>query len=268
MTAPDISVIMPVFNAQRYVADAVESILQQDSVDFEFLIVDDGSTDSTFEILKRYALADKRIRLWSRENTGYVFALNELLSVARGQFIARMDADDVAAKERLWQQRIFLESHTDCICVGSRVNVIGPEGEPIGPRVEQFDHADIDEALLAANAFAMVHPSCMYRATAIRYVGGYDTTLAIAEDIDLFLKLAEIGRLANLRSCLLNYRMHAASVTHSKLVESHETTSRVINLARATTFAARDLSDLVGDCIAASGTLGLVGAGSRKHVVS
>ena len=109
---PLVSVCMPVYNATRYLAEAVESILGQTFRDFEFLITDDGSTDRSLAILKRYAAQDARIRLWSRPNAGYVVRLNEMLHQARGDLIARMDADDVALPERFARQVEFLRSHT------------------------------------------------------------------------------------------------------------------------------------------------------------
>src|SRR5438105_9555149 len=94
--APPISVCMPVYNAEAYLADAAGSVLSQTCGDFEFIIIDDGSEDSSLEILQELARGDSRVRLYSRPNTGYARALNEALSHARGEFIARMDADDVS----------------------------------------------------------------------------------------------------------------------------------------------------------------------------
>jgi glycosyltransferase involved in cell wall biosynthesis len=121
---PAISVLMPVYNTERYVAEAVESILAQTFRNFEFLIIDDGSTDRSLSILKRYAERDPRIYLVSRPNTGYVIALNEMLAMARGEFIARIDADDIALPERFEVQVAYLREHPEVVCLGSKVQFI------------------------------------------------------------------------------------------------------------------------------------------------
>src|SRR5487761_1677094 len=112
---PRCSVLMPVYNAERYVGHAVESILRQTWHDFEFLIIDDGSTDRSPEMLRAYAERDPRILLVSRANTGYLRALNEGWPLCRGEYVARMDADDVAMPERLQRQIAFLDAHPDCL---------------------------------------------------------------------------------------------------------------------------------------------------------
>src|SRR5262245_3590276 len=108
MDSPLISVIMPVYNAERYVADAVESILGQTFQDFEFLIFDDGSQDGSLAILGKYASQDARIRLFAKPHSGYVAWLSEGIRLARGEFIARMDADDISLPQRLARQSAFL----------------------------------------------------------------------------------------------------------------------------------------------------------------
>ena len=223
---------MPVFNAANYLSEAVESILNQTFGDFEFLVVDDGSSDGSLGILEHYAARDHRIRLISRPNTGLVVALNEMLALAKGEFCARMDADDISSLARFEEQLEFLRSHPDCLCVGSRTEIIGPSGEKIGDRVEVFESHQIDSQLMQGNAFALIHATCLFRTSALRGIGGYDEKLPIAEEIDLFLKLAEMGMLANLRSVLYKYRMSDSSATHSKMLESMRVTWQVINAAR------------------------------------
>ena len=128
MNAPLISVCMPVYNAKRYLGEAVESILSQTFRDFEFLIIDDGSTDRSLAILQRYAAQDARIRLSSEPNAGYVVRLNEMLHQARGDLIARMDADDVALPERFARQVEFLRSHPEVDVVGGAHENIDSKG--------------------------------------------------------------------------------------------------------------------------------------------
>ena len=116
---PLISVCMPVFNAEQFVAEAVESILTQTLQDFEFLIIDDGSSDGTPAILTKYAKKDQRIRLSIRSNKGVVSTLNELVDQACGEFIARMDSDDISLPERLERQAAYLQANHECIALGS-----------------------------------------------------------------------------------------------------------------------------------------------------
>jgi glycosyltransferase involved in cell wall biosynthesis len=202
---PTVSVLMPVHNAERYLGEAVESILGQTFADFEFLIVDDGSTDRSRAILERYAAQDQRIHLTSRPNTGYAVALNELLSLARGQLVARMDADDVALPERLARQVDYLRAHPDVVCVGSAVHFIDAGGRFLRDRHPGMEHEAIQERALAGDC-ALNHPSVM-----MRRAGGYHVEFMPAEDLDLWLRLGEIGRLTNLPDVLMKYRQHEAS---------------------------------------------------------
>ena len=139
---------MPVYNAERYVAEAVESILAQTFNDFEFLIVDDGSTDRSLEILQSYASKDPRIRLRSRPNTGIVIALNEMLAVARGEFIARMDADDIAFESDLKRNWQYSAENPALVVRGSHVEIID-RGRRFasGPPPFPPSHAELEDAL-------------------------------------------------------------------------------------------------------------------------
>jgi glycosyltransferase involved in cell wall biosynthesis len=210
--APLISVLMPVFNAERYVAKAITSILEQTLGDFEFLIVNDGSTDRSLTILEKYAASDKRIRLISRPNTGYVVALNEILHLAQGEFIARMDADDIALPERFRRQIEFLRQHPEVVCVGGCHDLIDHKGRFLTHLVLPLHDRDIQREALAGHG-SICHPCAMIRRSALLQVGGYDETLLPAEDLDLWLKLGELGQLANLQDSILQYRLHLQSVS-------------------------------------------------------
>lgn len=214
---PQISVLLPVFNAASFVASAVESVLTQTYGDFELIIIDDGSTDSSLEILQRLAARDNRIRLSSRENRGIVLTLSEMLAQAQGDLIARMDADDICRPHRLERQKAYLDAHPECVALGSRSLFIDPEGLPIFEFMEYFSHEDIDRALMMP-IIGILHPTLMARRSAIEAVGGYRSGYPHVEDLDLFLRLAEIGRLANLPEVLLHYRNHLSSVSHRNAV--------------------------------------------------
>src|SRR5258707_12307786 len=171
MTAPTISVIMPVYNSERYVEQAVESILRQTFADFEFLITDDGSTDSSLAQLRRYAARDARIRLTSRPNTGCVKALIEMVPLARGKYIARMDADDISMPERFERQVQFLEQNPECVAVSSKVLLMDPDGARMKYAGEKQTHEEIDSAHLRAEGGAMSHPAVRIRSAALRASG-------------------------------------------------------------------------------------------------
>jgi GT2 family glycosyltransferase len=221
---PQISVCMPVYNAERYLAEAVESILAQTYRDFEFIIIDDGSTDRSLAILERYAAQDARIRLSSRPNAGLVVRLNEMVAEARSDIIAQMHADDIAMPERLARQLDFLNAHPEVVVVGCRILTIDCDGDPIAEFCTVQTHEEIDRPHLEAGGGVICHPSATIRADAIRAVGGYRAEYWPAEDMDLWLRLAEIGRLANLPEMLLKYRQHLESTSSAKYAALREQT--------------------------------------------
>jgi len=201
-------VLMPVYNGEPYLDASIGSILSQTFTDFEFIIVDDGSTDRSLQIIEQFQRRDARIRALSRPNTGIVGALNDGLAIAQGELIARMDADDVAYPPRLERQVAFLDVHPECVAVGAQVRCIDRDGNPVdsGYRVP-FDHTEIHEHWhLQGIGGGIPHPTAMLRCAAIRQIGGYRQL--IAEDHDLFVRIAEVGRLANLPDVLLDYRIH------------------------------------------------------------
>jgi len=207
-----VSVVTPFYNTAAYLAEAIESVLAQTFADFELLILDDGSKDRSLEILRRYAERDPRIGLTSRPNAGLVPTLNEMLARARGEFIARMDADNVALPERFARELSYLRSHPECLAVGSAVDWIDPDGALLKRHVPPLGHDEIDAAHLRTREAEICHPSVLVRASAFERVGLYDAALDGAEDLDLWLRVAEVGKLANLPDPLLRYRFHFAKV--------------------------------------------------------
>ncbi len=232
MNPPRVSVLMPVHNAERYVAEATESILAQSFADFEFLIIDDGSTDGSLAILQQYAARDPRIRLSSRPNTGYVTALNEMLRVARGEFIARMDADDISMPERFERQVEFLCNNPTHIAIGTLVTLIDPDGDPLCDFLSATEHEEIDQAHMNGHGGAIAHPSLMIRRVVLLDMAGYSTEFYPAEDTDLFLRLAERGRLSNVPEILLKYRRHFESTGHIQHCKQEDAKWRAIAAAR------------------------------------
>ncbi len=226
---PPVSVYMPAFNVERYVADAVRSILSQTFSDFELIVVDDGSTDRTLDILRDLARTDPRIKLLSRPNTGVSRASNEAIALARGQFLARMDSDDFSMPDRLEKQIAWFGDHPECVCVGANVLLMDQVAMPlfVMPEIE-FGHRKIDNALMAGG-WPIVQGACMYRREAVVAAGGYREDLSLHEDMDMFVRLAERGQLENLPDVLLKYRRHYTSITFR---ESGESEGIVIGILR------------------------------------
>jgi glycosyltransferase involved in cell wall biosynthesis len=218
MTAdPPITVLMPVYNAGRYLSEAVESVLGQTFGDFELVAVDDGSTDGSADVLAGYAARDPRVRLTRQPvNGGYVRALLAGAAQARGGVIARMDADDVCHPDRLGRQWEFLRGHPDHVAVGTLVTYIDEHGQEIGAPTYPADHAGLDGWHMSGRGCGLCHPTAAYRREAFERVGRYRPEYEPAEDFDLWLRLAEVGRIALLPDRLVRYRVHRQSVSRQR----------------------------------------------------
>jgi hypothetical protein len=223
MGQPVISVLMPVYNAVRFVADAIESVLAQTLKEFEFIIIDDGSTDGSTDLLRRFSGQDTRIRLVSRPNTGFVAALNEGLLLAHGRYVARMDADDISLPDRFAKQVAFLESHPDVAVVGGAIRFLTEDGLSTSGFNPPPSPASVRKALLHDSALA--HPTVMMRREALAAVGNYRRAFLAAEDYDLWLRLSERYDLANLEDVVLHYRQHADQVSVRRVC--HQVFSRL-----------------------------------------
>jgi glycosyltransferase involved in cell wall biosynthesis len=212
---PLVSVLLPVYNGEKYLESAIESILNQTYSHFEVLLLDDGSTDQSLAIASTWAQQDARIQVHHHANRGLCQTLQKGVNLAQGKYIARMDADDIAHPERLERQVHYLEQHSDCVALGSAITVIDPENDRIvQPSVSQ-NHGAIVAELLSWQGARICHPTVMMRTEAVKAVGGY-TQEYHYEDVDLFLKLAQRGTLANLPERLLDYRWHLSSISHTR----------------------------------------------------
>jgi glycosyltransferase involved in cell wall biosynthesis len=214
--APRVSILMAVFNSRRTLAACLRSMVCQTFSDFEFIIVDDGSTDGGGRVLQRWARKDPRFQVLSRPNRGLTVSLNEAMASARGEYLARMDADDISLPLRLEWQVKHLDQHPECVAVGGEVLLVDPGGWPIGLRGHAPDHETIDRELLRGNGGAMTHPAILMRADVVRAAGGYREIFDVGQDLDLFLRLSEAGRLANLPEVVLRWRQSVGSVTQTK----------------------------------------------------
>ena len=207
-----VSVILPVYNAEKFLEAAVVSLLAQSFKDFELIAIDDGSTDSSLEILQRFSRNDKRIRVISRDNQGLIKTLNQGIELAQGSLIARMDADDICEPNRLELQVEFMSKNPSVVCVGTQIQLIDINDRQIMDMHMPLDHQGIDAANYSGKSHGIVHPTSLIRLSALKKINGYRSEFKHAEDIDLWLRLAEVGHLANLPICLLKYRQHLDSV--------------------------------------------------------
>jgi cellulose synthase/poly-beta-1,6-N-acetylglucosamine synthase-like glycosyltransferase len=207
---PKVSVVMSVYNGERYLAEAIESILAQTFPDFEFIIIDDGSTDSTPDILNRYD--DARIVLVrNQENIGLTRSLNRGIRMAHGDYVARQDADDVALPERLAAQVSFLDEHPGIGVVGTWVAYIDENGRPIKIIRTPASPALIRWLLLFGTC--LMHSSVLIRRSCLEGVAVYRSEILYAQDYDLWIRLSAKTRLANLPEILQQMRVHEQRIS-------------------------------------------------------
>lgn len=208
--APPVTVLLPVYNAGRYVGAAIDSVLQQDFADFELLIINDGSTDGSAAVIASYN--DPRIRVLHQENAGLVATLNRGLSEAAGSYIARFDADDICYPTRLGEQYVFLEANPDYVLVGSEADYMDEAGQYIFT----YRFRDYEDHEIKAGGFRtcpVIHASVMYRKQAVLDAGGYDPRAVTFEDHLLWRNLAAFGKMKNMRHPLIKVRFNPDSVT-------------------------------------------------------
>lgn len=202
---------MPVRNGARWLHEAAASSLNQNYSDFELLIVDDGSSDNTPKIAAEFQRMDSRVRVIQQDQLGLVAALNRGLSEAKGSFIARLDADDVAFPNRLERQVAYFDSHPSLVLLGSWAQKIDEAGGPIGMLRPESESEKLKTQLLKKNPF--IHSSVVFSADAARQCGGYRKVFEAAEDFDLWLQLSERGDIAIVPEVLIKYRVHQQSVS-------------------------------------------------------
>ncbi len=222
---PRISVIMGTHNAGGFLDEAVGSILAQTCTDFEFIIIDDGSTDETAKRLSLFAVNDARIRLIARGNRGLTPTLNEAARLATGALLARMDADDISTVDRFARQIAFMDAHPECVALGGAYDMIDESGRRFHQMQQPLDNAGNQEACLSGRP-SLCHPLVMMRRDAFDRVGGYDESYRVAQDNDLWLRLGEIGELRCLPEVILKYRQHAKSISEARQREQIESLRR------------------------------------------
>lgn len=224
-----VAILLPVRNAERFLQDAITSLEAQSFTEWECFAVDDASTDRSLEILKQWIGRDDRVRLLQGGGKGIVNALNLAFALCHTPFIARMDADDLALPDRLRRQLDFLVANESVVACGTGALMVDPKGRPLCPVGVKTDHAGIMESLLQGSGTAIVHPSLMARTDAVKSIGGYREAYRHVEDFDLYLRLSEIGQLANLPEILLHYRQHTASANVSQRTKQKDLRLQALN---------------------------------------
>lgn len=229
---PFFSVVIPVFNAERWLEEAIESVTRQSFPDLELIVIDDGSTDASARIARDHASRDPRIITRSRDRRGVVATRNEGVQLATGRFVAFLDADDIAEPTRLEIQHGHLQQHPQCLAVGGQILFIDGAGYPLYRSDFPLDHESIDAQHMSGRGCVLSQGASAIERLSILRIGGYRDGFAVAEDLDLFLRLAEIGTLANVRDTLIRCRQHAASLTHTHLADGHRWAAAAIREAR------------------------------------
>lgn len=217
---PLVSVIMAARNVAPFITASLKSILGQSLTDLECIVVDDGSTDQTREILERHATRDRRLRVVSQEGSGLPAALNAAWAMARGRYLARMDADDISLPRRLEKQATFMEEHPDIDICGTWSRTFGAFPWRL---VRPFpDDARIRCEMLFNNPLS--HPTVMMRREILDRLGGYDATVVYGEDYALWAKSLPVARFANIPEILLRYRRHSQQMgnTHAQKTQERE----------------------------------------------
>lgn len=209
---PLISVIMSVYNSEAHLRESVSSILGQGFDDFEFIIINDGSSDGTAGILEEFAESDPRIILVHQENTGLTRALNKGLVMAKGKYIARQDADDVSYPERFEKQVGMLEKNPDIVLIGGGSDDVYEDGSTGCWRV--YDGPELQDVVFHQTPFP--HSTVMMRAAVCKKLGGYDESFKTAQDMELWMRFAKEGRIAVVPEAVIRRSVHKGAISHKR----------------------------------------------------
>ncbi len=209
---PKVSVVMSVYNGERFLSKAAESIINQSFGDFEFIIVDDCSTDGTPEILNSLLQKDSRVKvLKNNGNEGLAKSLNTAINESEGEYIARMDSDDISLSDRLEKQVNFMENNPDTVLLGTAYYEIDKDGNKLSRNQFPSIDSDLRKILIKLNPFC--HTSVIMRHSALSKAGLYNEEISKAQDYDLWFRLANTGELANLPEHLVKRRYNNRSIS-------------------------------------------------------
>ncbi len=222
MKTPRISVVMPAYNSEKYIGEAIESILNQTFIDFEFIILNDGSTDNTAKIVKEYAKKDKRIKfIDNKKNQGLVSVLNQGLDLARGEYIARMDSDDISLPTRFEKQIKYMDEHSECGVLGTWFKCFGDSDVVVR-------HPERIKIFNILKSQHVGHPTVMLRKSVVdKYGFRYDQNYKHAEDFELWSRMVFVTEIHNLPEILLKYRWHGNNISVEYAQKQSELTQKV-----------------------------------------
>ena len=226
MKSPKVSVLMPNYNCEKYLPEAIDSILNQSFTDFEFIIIDDGSTDKSWEIIQDYAKQDKRIvAIKNKENLKICKTLNKGIAIAKWKYIARMDSDDISMLDRFEKQVEFLDNNSDVWIVWWTMEIIDKGWKNTWNRSYNLIDSDIRSKLFRYSPFC--HPVVMIRKSALEKSWWYDDNLVYSEDYDLYFRIWMHSEFANLSDILIRYRMFDGNSTTKKLKSMESWTLKI-----------------------------------------
>lgn len=213
--SPKVSVLMSVYNGDRFLKESIDSILSQTFTDFEFIIVNDASTDKTPDILKSYSFRDPRIKIITNEvNLGLTKSLNVGIRNSKGEYVARLDAGDISEKDRLLKEVKFLDDNLEYVLVGTGVLFVDSDDRVIKEIKVITENEKIKRNLIKHNQF--IHSSIMIRREVLEKVGLYNEEWKYAQDYELYFRLCRYGKVANLPDYLVKYVVYENSITRKK----------------------------------------------------
>jgi len=249
VTSPEVSVVMSVYNGEKYLTEAIESMLNQTFTNFEFIIIDDGSTDESLAIIQKYSNQDERIILVRNEkNMGLAASLNKGILLARGEFIARMDADDISCKNRLEIQIQHMRENSKLLILGSAVDVIDENRGVRNHIYPPTSPVEIFWSIVSACCIPFIHPTVIFRKELFIKVGYYDVAILAGQDYDLFSRAVmsdlPMECVGNLSEKLLQYRVQRDNV--SRLERKTQVENGIIARGRMFMFLA-GLNDFESD---------------------
>jgi glycosyltransferase involved in cell wall biosynthesis len=231
--APDVSVVMSVFNGGEQLPETLDSVLAQEGCDYEFIVIDDGSTDDTPRLLNDCSRKNERLRVINQGNTGLTRALIRGCAEARGRYIARQDAGDISLPGRLAGQCSFLDSHPNAVMTACAMRLAGPGREPLQTVSKPMLTLDTGIRQLSLQAIrGPHHGSTMFRTQVYRQVGGYRLPFVVAQDIDLWLRMSEYGQCIGMPELLYEARMQAGSISSRRRDEQFRLGSLAIDCAK------------------------------------
>lgn len=239
--------MLAVCNGERHLEGSLRSILEQSVPDFELIVVDDGSTDATPEILSAVQRGDPRVVIVRQENRGLSASLNRGLGLARGDYVARQDADDISLRDRFERQTAFLDAHPAIAAVGSSADVIDRSGAVVGALTAACGAPAVRRGLLALRK-TPVHGSMMMRKSAVQAAGGYREAFRVCQDYDLWLRLSEQFAMDNVPDVLYQWRLDRDSVYVTRRATQLKYAGIALSFARERAAGRADSYELLERC--------------------